>query len=411
MAVVGLAMVAFIVIKTGRDALVVGAAGGADRLPLAFGVGGVAALVAAALHVLAMSRFGVRRVRIGLFVASGIVALLAPAWAARPDPSLHVALFALVPVVFAALFADAWLLVGDAVQGASREQQRAAYVRVAAASTAGGIAGAAVANGISRALEPTGLIAVGGGLLLGVAVLCAFAPRRETPSRSPGKRPAIAKIVWRLGVRPFVALLSGLAALGAVVGILVDLQLYAAAAAHGVADAGFFSSVYLAVSVAALAFQLVAGRVLERRIGIVGVLALLPLGLSGLASVAVFTSTLGSRLALRAAEGGLKAAVHRAAWERAFQPIPEIFRPYVKTVVDGLAARLAETATGFVLAAVGLALEPLGWVTLAAASSWLGLTFLLRRFTTSARDEDGVPEQRLHEACPVASILGQEQPP
>lgn len=411
MALVGLTMIAFIVIKTGRDALVVGAEGGAERLPLAFGLSGAAALVAATLHVWAMSKLGVRRVRVVLYGWVGALAVLAPWWASSGHPSVHVALFAMTPVVFAALFADAWLLVGDAVDGAGHDEQRRAYVRVAAASTTGGIAGAALAKALAWVLEPHGLLAVGGAILLAGAALSLRAPKREGTPRTRRAQPGVVKVVARLSARPFVALLGTLAALSALVGVLVDLQLYRAAAEHGVADAHFFSTVYLLVSVAALVFQLVAAGVLERRLGLLGVLAALPFGLTGLASVALFSSALSSRLALRAAEGGLRAAVHRAAWERTFQPIPKVLRPYVKTLVDGAAARLAETASGFTLAALGLSLDALTWLTLIAGGLWLAATALLRGFTKEVVDEEGVAEQRLQEACPVASILGRELPP
>ncbi len=411
MAVVGVTMVAFIVIKTGRDALVVGSDDGVALLPLAFGISGAAALLAAGLHVLAMSRFGVRRVRVALFVGAGALGMLAPWWAEGAGEATMVALFALVPVVFAALFADAWLLVGEATADEDDDAVRAAYIRVAAASTAGGVAGGLFATGLAELLEPSALVASGSALLLVGAYLSTRAAPAARSAREPRRPPHLGRVLLRLSLRPFVALLGALAALGAVVGVLVDLQLYRAAAASGLVDASFFSSVYLAVSVAALLFQLVVARLLERRLGIVGMLAVLPFGLSGLAGVAAFTSAIGSRLALRAAEGGLKAAVHRAAWERSFQSVPEPLRPYVKVVVDGAAARLAETGAGFALGAIGLSLEPLSWLTAGVAATWLGATLLLRRFTRDDEDSEGGVEQRLQDACPVASILGQEQPP
>ena len=110
-------MVAFISIKTARDTVFFNE-GGLSQLPVAYIWIALASVPAGMLHLAAMKRWGVRRVRTGLLIlTAGLFLLFAP-FTAGENKLAMMAMFVLVPVVFAAVFAAAWLLAADIFDGA-----------------------------------------------------------------------------------------------------------------------------------------------------------------------------------------------------------------------------------------------------------------------------------------------------
>ena len=109
---VGVSMVGFISIKTGRDAVFF-SSGGIKQLPLAYIFIAIASVPAAIMHLKAIEWWGSRKVRTGVFLVAAFTFLCFVPFVDIKHRVLMLGLFVLVPILFAAVFAGAWLLAGD----------------------------------------------------------------------------------------------------------------------------------------------------------------------------------------------------------------------------------------------------------------------------------------------------------
>ena len=95
----GLATAAFIIAKTGRDALFFQGSGGLLQLPLVYINIGVASLPLALIFVKAMKTWGARPARVGiLLLAAVIMAAMAP-FLEPGDNTLLLAVFIFIPAI------------------------------------------------------------------------------------------------------------------------------------------------------------------------------------------------------------------------------------------------------------------------------------------------------------------------
>jgi len=394
---------AFIVTKTGRDALYL-QGDGLYGLPKAYL--GIAVLsVPLALGMLAaIRRFGPRATRV--MAPLGMAALLLGfhRLAAPGAGPVMTAFFMLVPLAFGVLFSVAWLLAADLLEGAPRPLLARAYGIIGAASIAGSLAGAAVARCLAPRIEPRGLLLVGAGLLLASSATMAAAHASFPPSRGSADPASSAHGELRPLLRQrqllLLLLVGMLASLSAT---LVDFQFYLAAATSGRdprASAAFFANTYLVLSGAALLLQIYAMPALQRVLGVHGSLLVLPGTLFAGAAGLLWGGSLLTRSALRVTDGGIRASIHRVNWEQAYLALPRSRRTMAKVMVDGAGARVAEGLAALMLwiwlqgvvAGGSLAGRNTSWVTwalFAALALWLLLTRVLgRSLGTSAPAED-----------------------
>src|SRR5918992_3111175 len=106
----GLATSAFIIAKTGRDALFFQGSGGLLQLPLIYINIGAASLPLALIFVKAMKVWGARPARLGLLLLAALV-MAAAAPFLRPGANpLLLAIFMFIPAIFGLIFASLWLL-------------------------------------------------------------------------------------------------------------------------------------------------------------------------------------------------------------------------------------------------------------------------------------------------------------
>lgn len=397
---VGLAMVGFIAIKTGRDALFFSDKHSIVRLPWAYLWISLASAVGGMMHLKAMGLFGARRTRVGVNLLFALAFAAVVPFAGRDQPLLMGVLFVAVPVAFAAVFAAAWLLAGDLFEGAPTERLKVLYARIGAGSMVGGIVGGLAAKGVAHLLPPATLFGLGALMLLLVAASCALAHRRYAPeslgvaasisdaqpAEASGAAPTSAHGERALLTRPLVRLLVVIGGLATISAMFIEFQFYAAVAASGSSGPQFFGSFYLLLNVASLVLQLWAGPALQGWLGIAGTLLILPLGVLGAAGAVAVWASLISRSALKVAEAGLKSSIHRSVWEQAFLPIERERRGPAKVLVDGIASRLAEALGAGVLlwwvktrTPSELRLGWISWTILTAGLLWLVTTVWLRR--------------------------------
>jgi len=418
----GLTTLAFIVTKTGRDALFFQGSGGLQQLPLIYINIGGASLPLALLFVKTMRIWGARPARIGLFLFAAAVMAAAAPFLQPGDNLLLLALFMFIPAIFGLLFASLWLLASDLFEKTAKSTAARAFSRIGATTLAGGMMGGLIAKGLAPVLDPKWLIFFGAVILLGVAALALRIHQRFPSNIIPsGDKKGHSGFLKPLRNKYALTLLF-ISMSGALAGLLIDFQFYAAAAGAK-ANAGFFANFYILLNFSSLLLQLFATPKIQDRVGLRGGLMVLPLALIGGATFATAAATALSRSVLRVTEGGLRSSVHRSIWEQAFIPVESGDRSAVKIAIDGIAARVAE-ATGAVallvwlkqIAPDGVLPMPLdtrwiAWLTLAIVILWLIITRKLRIQTQRERltRPGAAPDidcERFPDQCPCTTELG-----
>jgi MFS family permease len=426
----GLTTAAFIIAKTGRDALFFQGSGNLLQLPLIYINIGAASLPLALIFVKAMKIWGARRARLGIFVLAAAVLAAAAPFLRPGDNPLLLAIFMFIPASFALLFASLWLLVSDLFDKTAKSKAARAFSKIGAGTLAGGMAGGVTAKALAPYLEPRWLIFMA-ALVLVAAITLVQHIHRRFPSNIAGKKADEKKdkrgFLTPLADRYALTLLF-IAMTGALAGLLIDFQFYAAAASANMGMKGntsFFANFYILLNFSSLLLQLFATPKIQDRVGLRGGLMVLPLALIGGATFATAAATALSRSALRVTEGGLRSSVHRSIWEQAFIPVDASERSGVKIIVDGVAARIAEAMGAVALllwlkqvAHMGAIPMPLDmnwitWIILITVAVWLYITQNLREKVRKeperpwAHAAAEAPDcERFPDQCPCTTELG-----
>jgi hypothetical protein len=306
--------------------------------------------------------------------------------------------FMFVPLAFGVLFSAAWLLAADLLERAPRSALARAYALVGAASILGGVAGSLVARVLAAHVEPRAFVALGAlGLTLSAGIL-AWTQARFPPPTDLAPVLSATAAPGRLTLRellrqPYPALMLAVAMAGSLVGVLVEFQLYLAAATSGNTareNARFFANIYLLLNAAAFVVQLYLMPRIQRAIGVHGSLLILPGALLGAAAGLLASASLAGRSLLKVTDGGLRASIHRVTWEQAYLPMDRAQRGMAKVWIDGAASRVAEGLAALVLylwltlvvAGRPLVGQPTAWMSyllVGALVGWVALTRILAR--------------------------------
>ena len=431
--IIGLMTAAFIIAKTGRDALFF-QGGGIFQLPVATLAIVGASVPLAMIFVKAMKTWGARPARIAILVfAAAVLAASAP-FLKPGDSTLLFNIFIFIPASFGIMFASLWLLASDIFENTPKAEAARTFSRIGASSLAGGMAGGFVAKGLVPYLDPQWLILIGALLILVVAALVAAAHRKFPTNIAPKKAADNAGGGYLKPLaNPYAITLVFIAMTGALAGLLIDVQFYIMATSANLGskgNAGFFANFYIMLNFFSLLFQLFVTPRIQQKFGIHSGLMILPFALVGGAGFAGAAATAFSLSALRVTEGGLRSSIHRSLWEQAFIPIVSTDRSVVKVAVDGIAARIAEGigAAGIYfwvlqVAPGGVQTGPLDtrwmiWLTFATVVTWLVITQMLRiqvkkeELRVPARPA-ATPEmvcERFPDQCPCTTELGKGIP-
>src|SRR5262247_4663922 len=95
----GLTTAAFIIAKTGRDALFFQGSGGLLQLPLVYINIGVASLPLALIFVKAMKVWGARPARVGILLLAAVIMAVAAPFLKPGDHTLLLAVFIFIPAI------------------------------------------------------------------------------------------------------------------------------------------------------------------------------------------------------------------------------------------------------------------------------------------------------------------------
>jgi MFS family permease len=425
----GLLTAAFIIVKTGRDALFFQGSGGLLQLPLVYINIGAASLPLALIFVKAMKVWGARPARVGILLLAATVMAAAAPFLKSGDNKLLLAIFMFIPAIFGLLFASLWLLASDIFEKAEKSEAARAFSKIGAGTLTGGMVGGLISKGLAPYLDAKWLIFLGALLILGVIVLVLQIHGRFPTNIVPKKAGDTKKKAGFLTPlsNKYSIILLAISMTGALAGLLIDFQFYAAAASADMGTKGntsFFANFYILLNFSSLMLQLFATPKIQDKLGLRGGLMVLPVALIGGATFVTAAATALSRSVLRVTEGGLRSSVHRSIWEQAFIPVDSTDRSSVKIAVDGVAARIAEAigAVAILLwlkqaAPHGVIPMPLntnwiGWVTLVTVAVWLLITQKMRVQVRKDRGEGkAIPAveidcERFPDQCPCTTELG-----
>jgi len=422
--ILGLTTAAFIITKTGRDALFFQGKG-IFQLPVATMTIAAASLPLAILFVKVMKTWGARPARLAIMLFAAAVLTLTAPFLQAGDSTLMFNVFIFIPSVFGIMFASLWLLASDIFENTPRPDSARAFSKIGASSLAGGMAGGFIAKGLVPLVEPQWLIFTGALMILAVVGLVVQAHRRF-PSNIAPKQDRDDKKSGYLALlsKPYAMTLLFISMTGALAGLLIDVQFYISATGASMGSKGnasFFANFYIMLNFSSLLLQLFATPKIQDKIGVGGGLMILPFALVGGAGFASAAATAFSLAVLRVTEGGLRSSVHRSIWEQAFIPVDSSERSFVKIAVDGVGARIAEGIGAGALyvwvqrvAPGGVASAPLNtvwmaWLTLATVILWLFITQRLRAQTEQPKPRAAAPElecERFPDQCPCTTELG-----
>jgi ATP/ADP translocase len=424
----GLTTLGFIIAKTGRDALFFQDSGGLLQLPLIYINIGVASLPLAIIFVKAMKIWGARPARLGVLTfAAAVMALTAP-FLEPGDNKLLLAMFMFIPAIFGLLFASLWLLASDIFEKIEKREAARAFSKIGAATLAGGMTGGLISKGLAPYFDAKWLILLASVVIFGVVALVRHIHSRFPSNVVAKKDDGKTKPGFLAPLRNNYALTLLLISMtGALSGLLIDFQFYAAAASASMGSKGnanFFANFYILLNFSSLLLQLFATPRIQEKIGLRGGLMVLPFALIGGATFATAAATAFSRSMLRVTEGGLRSSVHRSIWEQAFIAVDSTMRSTVKIAVDGVAARVAEAIGALVIllwlkqvVPDGIIKMPLdtrwmSWVLLVAVVTWLLIT---QKLSTQIKHEkgrveptqaEGIECERFPDQCPCTTELG-----
>src|ERR1044071_9438898 len=164
----GFTTLAFIVAKTGRDALFFQGSGGLLQLPLIYINIGAASLPLAIVFVETMKVWGARVARLGVFTLAALVMMLAAPFLQPGDNKLLLGIFMFIPAIFGLLFASLWLLASDIFDKTEKSQASRAFSKIGAATLAGGMSGGLISKALASHFDPHWMIFLAGMVIFGV---------------------------------------------------------------------------------------------------------------------------------------------------------------------------------------------------------------------------------------------------
>ena len=399
------------------------------QLPLVYINIGAASLPLALLFVKAMKTWGARPARVGIMLLTAGVLAAASPFLQAGDNKLLLAIFMFIPAVFGLVFASLWLLASDIFEKTDKKAAARAFSKIGAGTLAGGMAGGVIAKILAPILEAKWLIGLAALVILGVVAIIVHIHHRFPSNIVPRSAKDLKKTGFFTPLsNEYSMTLLFIAMTGALAGLLIDFQFYAAASSANMGTKGntsFFANFYILLNFSSLLLQLFATPKIQDKLGLRGGLMILPLALIGGATFATAAATALSRSVLRVTEGGLRASVHRSIWEQAFIAVNSSDRSAVKIVIDGIAARIAEAMGAVALliwlwdaAPNGVVPMPLdtswiSWFILLTVASWLAITQKLRvQVSRDRADEKTVSQavevdcERFPDQCPCTTEFG-----
>lgn len=367
-------------LETARDALFLERVP-ATRLPWVYLAIAALSLVAVRLQTWVGQRLRPRRALSLFTLLAGLVTLGFFGLYRQLGALAPYALYCWSGVLATLLLGHFWALVGGVF---SITQAKRLYGMIGTGSVLGAITGSGLAGTLSRLVPAENLLCISGGGFLVAALLPRFF-RREPRADEGGKdNPKLADTLAR--------------ALKETYGSRVALSLFLASACLTLADfvfksavaslvpkaelGAFLGTVYFAVNVLSLVCQLGLVAWVLRRASLGAALALLPLLLFGAGLGVAIAFGLGTVLAVKVADGGLRYSLNRTATELLFLPFSDEARLRLKTFADIVAQRGGQVIGSLLillLASLSVSPRATALALVVAAGAWALSAIALRK--------------------------------
>ena len=242
--------------------------------------------------------------------------------------------------VGAVLLSGFWSLIAERFDPAGA---RATYGRIAAAGTAGGLAGSITAERIASTLSPAAVLV----LLATLHVLCVFGLLMLSRAPALLSHPDEGKTGLRVTLRsPYLRTIAAFVLLTSAASAILDFLFKSNARAFlgtGADLLRFFSFFYGSVQVLSFIAQTRSTSALQR-LGIEGSVATQPAGVGALGVLALLVPVWPLLVLSRAADAVLHNSLFRGGYELLFVPMDPDIRRRAKTILDVVCDRLGEAA-------------------------------------------------------------------
>jgi ATP/ADP translocase/HEAT repeat protein len=292
-------------------------------------------------------------------------------------------------------------------------QARRLFGLIGAGASLGALFGGLLARYL---VEPIGgtvnLLLVLAALIAAGAVIVAAAARRLRRPGVPAKKrlqPLPFKdALAAIGSNPYLRLVAALVVLVAIATQWTNFQLSVVADHRfgGDADAitRFYGTFNFLIGLTAFLLQLFATGALLRRIGVTGVILILPLGLTFGSAFTFLAPVFATVLLTSSIDYGLRFSVDKAAYELLYLPIPPDQRQPIKNAIDILGSRIGDAVGGVLLGlatggflmlpGAGLGIRGTAAIIVLLTASWTVVAWRLRRAYVIAI-EDNIHQHRL----------------
>ncbi|HWP99966.1 MAG TPA: hypothetical protein VNK92_05810, partial [Vicinamibacterales bacterium] len=319
---------------------------------------------------------------------------------------------------------QAWSLAGAAFDA---RQAKRLFGLIGAGASLGAVGGGVLGRMLVGPVQGTvNLLLVLAGLIAAAAVVVTLGGRRGAAPPDGGQAvppppvpTAASTSLTEILRRPYLRLLAALVFLVAVATQWIGFQFNLVAAERFGGDAdrltAFFSTVNVALGVAAFLVQVVGTAPLLRRFGLPTAILLLPSALFAGTAWIVAAPGFWPVLVTTACDQGLRFSIDKAAYELLYLPIAPALRGRAKATIDIVVNRMADavgalllglaTRGFFGLGGLGFGVRETAAVNLGLLALWLGVAWRLRRGYVQAIAES-IRQHRL-EAERAAAAAGE----
>ena len=357
--------------KAARDALFLSNFR-ARNLPAMMMAGALAAILLGVGNSRLLTRYSPARMVPTLLVWSGLLQLLEwytfEGW---PDATA-VAVYIHVISLGAVITSGFWSVVNEQLDPYTAKQN---FGRIAAAGTAGGVAGGFVAERIAALGDSETVLLFMAGIQIITGILLYFLPR--TPPQRETEHLGVYQL-WKRSA--YLRNLSALVLLGTFSAALLDYVLKAEARFElGPGDPllRFFAMFHTATALLSFVLQTSITPRFLNRWGIGPAVSSLPASVAGGGALAMVTGGFSMLVTVRGLEAAVRGSLFRAGYELYYTPMPASEKRAVKSINDVTLDRLGDGFGGGVaqlaLYGAGTAANPimLGIAAVAAGMGWL----------------------------------------
>ncbi|MCB0668131.1 MAG: hypothetical protein KDC80_20035 [Saprospiraceae bacterium] len=337
---------------------------GAEKLPLAYLLVAVFAILVSSIYSRILGRINLSRIILATLTVSVLFFILFGILLRKHFVSGWILYaFYIVVAIFAVLSASQFWVLANVVFNA--RQAKRIFGFIGAGAIGGGIVGGYLTTLLAEPIGSENLIFVAAGIL----ALCIpntfyiwkkFVLSTQSKFQRRKKIPKIEHPFFLIRKSAHLTYLSAIIAISVIVAKLVDFQ-FGAITSSIIKDpdelTAFFGLWFSNFNVISLVIQLILTRRIVNKIGIGGSLFLLPASIFVGATLVLFLPVLWTAVFLKSSDASLKQSLNRATFELLAVPVPSEIKNQAKIFIDVVVDSLATGVGGIILIFVINSLE------------------------------------------------------